>query len=160
MQQKLLWLKHHQSGVFSEFGTKMRIFGGIIWYGPYRRKPLQVQHLLPKLQLLKHHKVLNLDLTRFVGWADSNWYHEIQHEHTLHTHCTSAQITGQNTTETKCWCGRLGQKAPQNMCSLLRSLVQCKKCIFPSCSKILFLKVLHSLEYHSLKFHSWRLLIL
>ena len=134
--------------------------------GPQGRKAIQLQNLQPilllqnlqqNLPLLKHYKVLNLDLTRFVDWADSNWYHEIQHEHTLHTHCTSAQITGQNTTETKCWCGRLGQKAPQNMCSLLPSLVQWKKCIFPSFSKILFLKILHSLEYQSLKFHSCRL---
>ena len=44
--------------------------------------------------------------------------------HYTHTHFTSAQITGQNTTETTCWCGRLGQKAPQNMCFLLPSLVQ------------------------------------
>ena len=74
-----------------------------------------MQHLLPKLQLLNYYKVLNLDLTRFVGWADRNCYHEIQHKHTLHTHFTSAQTTGQNTTETTCWCGRLGQKAPQNV---------------------------------------------
>ena len=77
--------------------------------------------------------------------------------HITHTHFTPAQITGQNTTENTCWCSRLVEKAPQNMCSLLPSLVQWKKCIFPSCSKILFLKVLHSLEYQPLKFHSWRL---
>ena len=80
--------------------------------------------------------------------------------HITHTLFTSVHITGQNTTENTCWCGRLVEKAPQNMCSLLPSLVQWKKCIFPSFSKILFLKILHSLKYQSLKFHSWRLNIL
>ena len=34
--------------------------------------------------------------------------------HITHTHFTSVQITGQNTTENTCLCGRLVEKAPQN----------------------------------------------
>ena len=40
MQQKLLWLKHHRSGVFSEFGKKMRIFWDKYLIGPIRQRTL------------------------------------------------------------------------------------------------------------------------
>ena len=40
MQQKLLLLKHHKRGVFSEFGKKMRIFLDKYLIGPIRQRTL------------------------------------------------------------------------------------------------------------------------
>jgi hypothetical protein len=40
MQQNLLLLKHHQSGVFYEFGAKMRIFWDKYLIGPIQERTL------------------------------------------------------------------------------------------------------------------------
>ena len=76
-----------KAGFSSNFERKWPKLGEIFvsTHKGENRKPIHLQNLQQNLPLLKHYKVLNLDLTRFVGWAGSNCYHEIQHKHTLHT---------------------------------------------------------------------------
>ena len=106
MQQKLLWLIHHQSGVFS---------GGSLQEKNLTRATLATKTSVTKTSQsakFRPYQICRLGRQQLLSRNTAQ-------THITHTLFTSVHITGQNTTENTCCCGRLVEKAPQNMCSLL-----------------------------------------